>query len=397
MSRNGRVGVLVLVVVAACLAVAFLTRPSPSRLLDLDATDATGGKGLRLLLEHDGSTITDVDADEIDAAAVSRFDTVFVPDAEGASDAQVEAWRRYVDAGGHLVLGTPVRSLGASAPSDGGADFPGGTAPFGPVLDLSGRDPGDCTIPELTPIASLEDPTSVIKITGASQYLEVGPDDQSCYGAGNEALIVTTPDSRIVNVGVPNLFDNFSMGAPEPGTTTTDVRANAAVASALLAPSGPSDVAIVVRGISRIVADGGTSPFDLLRPGIRAGLWELAIAVGFFAWWRGRRHGRVVREPTPTHLAASELVDAVGNLLERQGDAANAAEVIRTSVARDLTVRLGLPPAPDAATFARQLAHRTGRSDRELSAMFADPVPDPAALRHVARQLESLRHEVLHV
>lgn len=393
MSRNGRIAVLIAVLAVGCIAVAYATRATPAGLMDLDSSEADGAKGLRLLLEHDGSTVTSAGAADIDTAAATRFDTVFIPDADGASDAQIAAWRRYVTGGGHLVLGTPVPALGARAAPDA-SDV---DAQFGPALDLSGRNPGECTMSELTATTELEGVTSGIKITGPAAYLHVGANDQSCYGSGDRALIVTTPDSRIVNIGVPNLFDNRSMGAPEAGETQTDVRANAAVASALLAPAGPSEVAIVTRGISRIVTDGGTSPFGLLRPGIRAGLWELAIAVAFFAWWRGRRHGRVVREAAPTHLAASELVDAVGNLLERQGDASNAAEVIRASVARDLTVRLGLPAASDAGAFARLLSPRTGHSIDELNALFVDPVPDDAALQRVAGQLESLRHEVLHV
>ena len=393
MNRNGRAGLLVLAIALGCIAVAALTRPGPGAFMDLTSADPEGAKGLRLLVEHNGSTIETADAGVVDAAAAQEFDTVFIPDADGASSEQVAAWRRYVGAGGHLVLGTAVPGIGAEALTDPDALDPS----TDPILELSGRNPGTCTLAELADIGQLSGIQAGIKITGSATYLAVGSEDESCFGTSLRALVVSDPGSGVVNIGVSNLFDNQSMGAPPIGTTATDVRANAAVAAALLTPTGPSKVAMVTTGISRIAGDGGTSPFDLLRPGIKAGLWELTIAVGFFAWWQGRRHGRVVHESAPTHLAASELVDAVGNLLQRQGDAANSAEVIRRSVARDLTVRLGMPPAADADAFARQLAERTGRPVDGLRALFDGPVPDDAALHHVAHELESLRHEVLHV
>lgn len=393
MTGNRRVGVLIAVIVIGCVAVAALTRPAPTSLMDLDSTAPDGANALRLLLEHDGSTVESADASVVDGAATDRFDTVFIPDAHGASDAQIARWHSYADAGGHLVLGSAVPGLGAVSASD----EPTGDEAFVPALDLSGRDQGTCTMPALADLTELTGISAGIKITGPADYLIVAGENRSCFGTARQALVVLESETGVVNIGVPTMFDNRSMGAPEVGTTTTDVRANAAVASALLAPTGPARVAVINTGISRIVGEGGNSPFDLLRPGVRAGLWELTIAVAFFAWWQGRRHGRVVREPTPTHLAASELVDAVGNLLQRQGDAANAAEVIRRSVARDLTLRLGLAPSPDAESFARTLAPRSNRSPEELMAMFAGPVADDAALEGVTRQLESLRQEVLHV
>ena len=61
-----------------------------------------------------------------------------------------------------------------------------------------------------------------------------------------------------------------------------------------------------------------------------------------FALWRARRLGRPVAEVQPVEIAGSELVVAVGNLLQKSGRPETAAERLRSDLHHDL---IG-PPRP---------------------------------------------------
>lgn len=379
-SNSGR-WLLVALVALGCVGVALLAQDSAPP-YDVSSTDPEGMRGLQMILEADGSTIENISANDVDDASVERFDTVLIPAGSGASSAQVERWRAYVRAGGNLVLGSPVDEIGARRVDEFGDQFP----VFGEAL--SGREPGVCTI------ASIQD-AGDIKITGGSVYLDTRDATSSCYGTASAALIAESADG-VVTLGVPDLFVNQSMGQPEVGTSRVDVRGNAVVASRLLSPGGPARIGVVNEGLAVITATSGEgrSPLDFIRPGIKAALWQLPVALAFFVWSRARRHGRIVREPAATPIAASELVGAVGNLLERQGDAGNAAGICRASVSRELGVLLGLGVAPDPAQLAGRIAQRTGRRPEQVLGVFAAPVHDNAALLDVTRSLESIRQEV---
>ena len=56
---------------------------------------------------------------------------------------------------------------------------------------------------------------------------------------------------------------------------------------------------------------------DLVSAGVTRALAQLALAFAVYALWRARRLGRPVAEPQPVAVAGSELVAAVGNLLDR--------------------------------------------------------------------------------
>ena len=66
-----------------------------------------------------------------------------------------------------------------------------------------------------------------------------------------------------------------------------------------------------------------------------------------FALWKGRRLGRPVAETQPVQIAGSELVVAVGNLMQKAGRPEAAASQLRDDLRRDLTSRLGLAAERD--------------------------------------------------
>ena len=132
----------------------------------------------------------------------------------------------------------------------------------------------------------------------------------------------------------------------------------------------------------------------------RACAWRsrsCSIAFVVFALWRGRRLGRPVAEVQPVEIAGSELVVAVGNLLQKAGRPEIAAERLRTDLHHDLRHRLGLPVTTSADVVADLAAARHRRRPRPR---WRERSPDrcpprPTQLVTAARDVEQVRTAVL--
>ena len=125
-------------------------------------------------------------------------------------------------------------------------------------------------------------------------------------------------------------------------------------------------------------------------------LAQLLIAFVVFALWRGRRLGRPVAEVQPVEIAGSELVVAVGNLLQKAGRPEIAAERLRSDLHHDLTARLGLPVTTPPDVVADLAAARTGVERDAVARALAGPLPTtPDALVTAARDVEEVRTAVL--
>ena len=377
------------VLAAVVLTVIVLPSNDAGPLYDLESAQPDGYRGLRLLLEETGTAVGTLDADEIDAVAVGRFDVVYVPGGGAVDAALARQWRRYVEAGGRLVLGSPSDEVGARAVGDvtaidglfvgGGSDLPAGVC----AIDDLG-DAGPIRAPFLT------------------QGVDVG-DGDSCYGDERVALVVRQRLDRgeIVTLATPDLFTNEIMGAPEPEQSVGAIPGNAVVAQRLLGSGAGAEpgrrLGVVTSGIADVAPTGEKSLTDFMSTGVKLGLLELGVAFLFYAWARGRRHGRVVTEPTPVTIAGSAFVEAVGSLLERQGDVPRAAEVVREGQCRELARRLGLPRTAGRPELAAVVAARTGREPAAVLSLLTDPVDSDAGLVTLTRELDSLRQEALHV
>jgi hypothetical protein len=140
-----------------------------------------------------------------------------------------------------------------------------------------------------------------------------------------------------------------------------------------------------------------TTLLDLVPVNIERALLQLGVAFVLYALWRARRLGRPVVEGQPVEVAGSELVAAVGGLLERRSAAERSAAVLRADLRRDLGVRFGIPPEAPPDLAARIVADRTGTDpDRLLAALVGAPATDDAELTELARLIESVRREVIH-
>lgn len=203
----------------------------------------------------------------------------------------------------------------------------------------------------------------------------------SCY---DDRLVVTTLDDgqRLVALGSSDPLTNRYLG--ENG--------NAALTLNLL---GHHSDLVWYRPVAEAPGDEAVPLTELLPDWVVPVAWQLAIAAGFAAWWRGRRLGRVVAEPLPVVVRAAEATEGRARLYRRGRARGHAAATLREATAGRLRGRLGLPPDTDPAAVAEAVAARTDRPTAAVTALLAggEPSDDPSLVR-LADDLDTLEQEV---
>src|SRR6266536_1130108 len=167
---------------------------------------------------------------------------------------------------------------------------------------------------------------------------------------------------------------------------------NAVLIVGLLSPAPGPEVVVL-----RPPPPGGGSKglSDLIAPRVKLTLVQLVVAFLLLALWRSRRLGRPVTEPTAVRIPGSELVVAVGNLLQRARHRGQAAALLAGDLRRGLTERLGLPAAAPPEQVADTVAARTGLDRDRVLAALQPPTPrDEAALVALAQAIDTIRMEV---
>jgi hypothetical protein len=275
--------------------------------------------------------------------------------------------RNWVRGGGILVVADPQSSFVPRIVGESGRPIEEGR-----VLER-----GNCTIAALAGVDRIEPPLGLL--------YRVPTPGSSCFGVTVDAFVVARDEGAgtVVSLGGPSQWFNANLGRAD----------NAALAVSLLAPKRGTTVAFV-RGPS--VANGDETLWSIIRPGIRYGFLQLALAFLVFAGYRARRLGRPVLETPRIEIEGSELVVAVGNLLSRADSPGHAGEVLRRDARRELGRGVGAGPAADHAALVAALATSTGVDrDRALWLLGDAPVEDEAQLVELARQLQLLHEEVL--
>jgi hypothetical protein len=195
-----------------------------------------------------------------------------------------------------------------------------------------------------------------------------------CYplGRGHYVVVIPRGAGQVVALGGPFALANSQLGRAD----------NAALVAAVLAPEPGTQVAIVtgVRG------GGRKGLLALIDPRVRSGVVQLLLAFAVVVVWRARRLGQPVAEDVPVQVSGSEMVEAVGRLLQHGRHRRRAAEIMQADLRRLVAERMG----------TTDVAARTGLDpalvDRALS---ADPSTDEDLLA-VANAVESVRQEVVH-
>jgi hypothetical protein len=333
--------------------------------LDPRSTDPLGARGLVLLLESQGADVRLAGGPPPEGAvAVLLQDRL-----NQAETDDLEAW---VGAGGTLVVADPLSSL---APAIGSSSRG--------IFDV---EPDDAD--ELVPACPLQAVATVGRIdaAGAAPF-RVPENAVGCFpvSGGHYLVARAVGDGAIVALGGAGPFVNRHL----------DEADNAVLAVSLMAPRRAGAMVVFVE--PSVVGAGNQGLGDLVSRRVKDGLWQLLVAFAVFALWRARRLGRPIAEPQPVQIAGSELVVAVGNLLQQGKRRDSAAAMLRSELRRTLSDRLGVPLAATPADFAAAASARTGLDPATVEAALSPvPLPTDAALVDLARAVESLRNEVAH-
>jgi hypothetical protein len=290
------------------------------------------------------------------------------------SDEQRDAVGEWVDDGGVLVVTDPASAF---VPTEF-HDF-AEVSDLGPAATLRGQ----CEIGALDRI----DVSRVRPLHGGALYLVLGNADVCLSdGTGLAYIAVRGQGSgTIVSVGGAGMMVNAALAEGN----------NAPVASALLATGQGTDIVMLEPGPLGTTGGGNRTLLELVSPGVKRFVLQLGVAFVAFALWRGRRLGRPVSEPQPVKVAASELVAAVGGLLDRSRSPGHAAALMRADLRRFLGDRMGLAPGSADDALVSVVAARTGVAEERLRLALTDPVTDDAGLVRLASTIDSIRQEVL--
>jgi Domain of unknown function (DUF4350) len=331
--------------------------------LDPDSPAPLGTKGIVEVLRELGATVT-VSADPPSSGAATAL--LLSDDLTPQRRDGLLAWVRQ---GGTLVVADPNSGVTAARPV--------GTTRIGLL---------EAPLERRCDVAALRDAGQVSAPGGLVFEVPRGGGVRGCFPRGDGAWLLVQPlgDGNVVRLGGASAVVNQELGEAD----------NAVLLTSLLAPSpGAGAVVWVLR--PPLPGGGNASLGDLVAPRVRLALWQLAVAFVVLALWRARRLGRPVAEPQPVQVPGSELVVAVGNLLQRARGRGQAAGLLGDDLRRSLAERLGLPPSTPADQVADAAAQRTGvQRERVLRALIPGTPGDEAELVALSQAIDAVRREV---
>jgi hypothetical protein len=320
-----------------------------------DSTSPDGAKALVLLLDRLGADV------RVGDTAVGADVALLLDDR--LSDVEHGDLVDWVNAGGRLVVADPESTL-TPVVSEGAEGL---------------RTRAECTVAAL-------DGIDAIDVGSGALYDLRGEPSGSCFGDDDKAFLVADDrgEGTLVSLGGADVFLNERL----------DDGDNAVLAGALLAPTPGTRVVFLQPAEP---GEGDESLLELISPGVQRAVLQLAVAFLVYALWRARRLGRPVEEPQPVEIAGSELVEAVGQLLQQRRDPGGATLTLQHDIRRALAGRVGLPADAPTTALADAIAARTG-VDREavFAALSAPPAADDRQLVALAAHIDAVRQEVLH-
>ena len=193
-----------------------------------------------------------------------------------------------------------------------------------------------------------------------------------CYAVGGEATLLRLTGQDATLLGAGDLLTNDRL----------DDRGNAALALGLLGDA--EQVLWLVPRPGRPIAEGDQPALsELVADGFYSGALQLLVVVAVLALWRARRLGRVVEEPLPVVVRASEAVEGRGRLYRAAGARGQAAESLRAATRDRLARRLGLGLSTDRVALVTNAAERTGVDPSTVDALLygAAPAGDDSLVR----------------
>jgi hypothetical protein len=351
----------VLVVLGIVVFALLAGGPSRNDGRDLDPGSTSSG-GTKALVD----SLRELDVDvSVDDATPGPGTTAVLVLVDGLGDAQRRALTAWSERGGTLVVAdhnSPLNPFRTERPT---------------LLGAVDRElERHCALPALQGVRRVSVPGAVLL---RARFPAVG-----CFTSGNGSWLVVQPQGRgtLVVLGDPTAFTNEALGAADNGL----------LAVTLLAPRPRAHVQVFP-----LPAPGGgrRTLVDLISPHVKMALLQLGIAFALFALWRARRLGRPVVEPNPVEIPGSELVAAIGRLMQRGRAHERAAALVRDDARRSIARRLGLGPDAGADEVVDAAAGRSHRSIEDMRQVLDGPAPaDERQLVAIAQDAEMLSREV---
>jgi hypothetical protein len=361
--------VVVLLLVTAVILGIVQSRASRGY-LDPEGVDNAGARALARLLEDQGVEVTPVRTNADAMAAAGPADTVLVTVPDLLTTAQVD---RLVDTGARLVLVAAQVRVPDYAPGL-----------HATLVDEPRAVDAGCDLPVAQRAGSA-------RLGGLGYAGDVSRSEGArCYGVDGEptlAVTATESGSPVALLGSADALTNEYL----------DEDGNAALALGLL---GETERLVWYRPLPEGSPETPAAFTGQLPGWVRAAAWQLAVAALLAALWRARRLGRLVTEPLPVVVRASETTEGRARLYRRGRSREHAAGLLRAAAVRRLAATAHLPATttgeagPAAVdTLAATLAERTGRPAAEIAALLAGPPPaDDGALVRLADDLDALEN-----
>ncbi|EAP97425.1 secreted protein [Janibacter sp. HTCC2649] len=385
--RPGLWALVVVLAVGALAAIAIATTP-PGDPMDPEGVGPAGGAALVAVLQQNGVDVeTSSSIDDAVAALKERDDdtTVVVANTRNFGLGAATTLRQESLGVDRIVVLSPSTEQLKALRADATALAVGAAIQVESRCDIGTVDQGDSLLGIDTRYEAGSDATQAkacFPLTIAAG--DGGDEGEGQHGAGLLELPSTSGHPQLTIVGSTTGFTN--------GVITQED--NAAIALRLLGASSrliwyQPDIADLVDTDATGADDGSLLP-RWIPPALAIG----AVGLLMLALVRGRRLGRLVREPLPVVVRAVETTESRGRLYRRAQDRPRAATVLRLATLDRLRARLGLRRGDSVDTVARAISAATGRPVREVLDLVAGPQPtDDAALVRLAQDLSDLEEK----
>ncbi|MGL5817392.1 MAG: DUF4350 domain-containing protein [Phycicoccus sp.] len=383
-SRRRAAYVAVVGVGLVLLGVLAVSAARPQQFLDPDGVGPQGGRALVEVLRSRGVEVEIARSiGALERATVDDSTTIVVGDPGGLGPgATTRLGEVAVDAGRLVLVGGATEQLETlRVPARA---FPGGADRLVARCDAGGARSAD-----------------VLSVVDTVYLLDDEGDGTACFALPDPA---DDPDQQAPDAELGSAFVVLPPGSARPETLL--VGFGSALTNELVTDDSHAGLGVRTLGTDDRLVWYQPGAGDLTAPGPGGETGELrpiwpvwtapvvvlvGIVVVLLAAARGRRLGRLVREPLPVVVRAVETTESRGRLYRRSGDRARAAEVLRAASRERLARRLALPRGVPFAAVVTAVAGSTGRSTDEVAAVLGGPPPgDDAALVQLARQLTDL-------
>jgi hypothetical protein len=373
-------GILVVgaLVILGALLLALVQSSRTVGLLDPDATDPTGSHAVSVLLQDQGVTVVRVTTAQAAADAVARAtdSTLLIAPTAPLSDQMLQTVQSVQPTYTLLVVPDDVL-LSAYAP----------WATMSDVRSSTDETPAGCDWYVATRSGALP-------AVGAA-YTTDRSDVSNCWGGGvidtgrGGATGVAGATGVVTLVGMQDAFTNKHL-------------AESGYAALALGTLGRAHTVVwwlpSAADPQQFADSSDVTINDLVPSWVRWALLQIVLAMVVVVWWRGRRLGRVVVEPLPVVVRATESVEGRARLYRRGHARGRASEALTEATLARLRARLALPrtAAPDVVVAA--VSARTGRPATDVAALLTpgSPPADDAGLAGLADALDALENEVRH-